>query len=131
MAVDHDRFEMADAHAKSGASAQGTTQGDGMLRQSSSALVHGFGVSARDLSKLHVQGKHDECIALLGKLGGVAGIADKLSTRLRQGIPNDPDDMQHRREAYVEVLSGVSAVIVRWVSQCRSTSRLCAFGCVC
>ena len=100
---------MADADAKSGAPTHPAGQRDGMLRQSSSALVHGFGVSARDLSKLHVQGKHDECVALLSKLGGVAGIADKLSTRLRQGIPNDPDDLEHRREAYVALLVGLLA----------------------
>ena len=72
--------------------------GGGMLRQASSALVHGFGVSARELSKLHVAGKHDECIAHLERLGGVRGLADKLSTKLRFGIPGDAEDIEHRKE---------------------------------
>lgn len=75
--------------------------GQGMMRQASSALVHGFGVSARDLSKLHVAGKHDECIAQLERLGGVRGIADKLSTSVRVGITADAEDLMHRREGCV------------------------------
>jgi hypothetical protein len=73
----------------------------GLVRAASSALVHGFGVTARDLSKLHVAGKHDECVAQLEKLGGVRGIADKLSVKVKEGIVGDADDLAHRKEGYV------------------------------
>lgn len=75
--------------------------GQGMMRLASSALVHGFGVSARELSKLHVQGMHDECLSTLERLGGVRGLADKLSTKIRFGIPGDSEDLEHRREGCV------------------------------
>jgi len=71
-----------------------------MGRMQSNALVHGFGVSARELSKLHQSGVHDECVTHLERLGGVRGLADKLSTRLRSGIGGDQEDLEHRREGY-------------------------------
>jgi hypothetical protein len=73
-------------------------QNGGLVRAASSALVHGFGVTARDLSKLHVAGKHDECIAQLERLGGVRGIADKLSVKIKDGIVGDSEDLAHRKE---------------------------------
>jgi len=73
---------------------------ESLSRLASSALVHGFGVSARELSKLHQSGMHDECVAHLERLGGVKGLADKLSTKLRYGIAADEDDLLHRREGY-------------------------------
>ena len=75
--------------------------GGDMLRMQSSAIVHGFGVSPRELSKLHVSGKHDECMAHLERMGGIRGLADKLATNLRTGIPGDTDDLAHRVEGYV------------------------------
>jgi hypothetical protein len=92
--------EPAKGMAESAPIAKDGTNG-GLVRAASSALVHGFGVSARDLSKLHVAGKHDECIAHLEKLGGVRGIADKLSVKLKEGITGDEEDINHRKEGWV------------------------------
>lgn len=51
--------------------------------------------------KLHVQGVPDECRSLLERLGGVRGIATKLSTNVETGI--NADDIIERVEAYVVV----------------------------
>ena len=81
--------------------------GAALLRSGSAALVHGFGVSARDLAKLHVSGKHDECLEQLQALGGVRGVVDKLSSNSRTGIPADTDDIAHRKEGCVPCMSCV------------------------
>ena len=91
-------------HGESKDTAPIKPNGAAMLRAGSAALVHGFGVSARDLGKLHVSGKHDECIAQLEMLGGVRGLVDKLSSNSRTGIPGDTDDIAHRKEGCVPCL---------------------------
>jgi hypothetical protein len=72
-----------------------------MMRAPSTSLMHGFTVTARELGKLHVHGAAAECKALLLRLGGVRGLATKLSTNLLTGIPDSPDEVNNRIEAYV------------------------------
>lgn len=57
--------------------------------------------------KLHVQGVPEECRSLLERLGGVRGIATKLSTNVETGI--NADDIIERVEAYVVVAHSVSS----------------------
>ncbi len=71
------------------------------IRTKSQTLMFGFTVSARELGKLHVQGNKAECKELLGSLGGVQGVATKLSTNVNRGVSGDQQDLTQRQEAYV------------------------------
>ena len=54
-----------------------------------------------------MQGVPEECRSLLERLGGVRGIATKLSTNVETGI--NADDIIERVEAYVVVAHSVSS----------------------
>jgi hypothetical protein len=56
--------------------------------------------------KLHVQGVPEECRSLLERLGGVRGIATKLSTNVDTGI--NANDTIERVEAYVGAVTVLS-----------------------
>lgn len=81
----------------------------GVVHILSSTALDGFGVTARELSKLHVAGMHDECLAQLDALGGVRGLADKLNTKLRSGIVGRADDVSQRQRGYVVVRETATA----------------------
>ncbi len=71
----------------------------GSVRTKSQTLMFGFTVTARELGKLHVQGNRAECREILTSLGGVPGIATKLSTNVVRGISGDQNDIAQRQEA--------------------------------
>jgi hypothetical protein len=48
-----------------------------------------------------VHGAHEDCKRQLELLGGVRGLATKLSTNLLSGIGGDKTDLTQRQEAYV------------------------------
>ena len=50
-----------------------------------------------------MHGAHEECKRHLESLGGVRGLATKLSTNLLSGIGGDRADLAQRQEAYVAV----------------------------
>ena len=126
------------------------------LRASSSALLFGFTVTARELGKpatrlgarrgyrddncrdndalsrsgkLHVPGQHADCLAALARMEGVAGLAKRLCTQLTSGISGDEQDVVQRQQAYV--YSGLSGVLV--TTSCNSIESrwiACFFACV-
>jgi hypothetical protein len=77
------------------------SHGPAMSRAGSTALMHGFTVTARELGKLHVHGDPAGCKEALERLGGVKGLATKLCTSLLTGLPEGEEEVPHRQEAYV------------------------------
>jgi hypothetical protein len=77
------------------------SHGPAMSRAGSTALMHGFTVTARELGKLHVHGDPAGCKEALERLGGVKGLATKLCTSLLTGLPEGDEEVSHRQEAYV------------------------------